>query len=515
VGHLPQCLSALLVIAPRPPSSPSELARLSIATLPRVPATARPRIDPRGLGVGIVHLGPGAFHRAHQAVFCEDAIAAAGGEWGICGVTQTSPVVLDRLIPQDGLYSVVAGDGEGVAMRVVGTLRELLWARGEPERVLERIAAPSTRVLTVTVTEKGYRRDPSCGCLDLADPDVAADLADGGIRTVPAQIARGLQRRHAAGVGLLSVVSCDNLSGNGPILRELVLDFAARCAADDLAQWIEAEIAFPSTMVDRMVPAVTAAHRAASEERLGLSDAGALVTEPFSQWVIEDRFPGGRPAWERAGATLASDVAPYERVKLRMLNASHSALAYLGALAGCDLIADTLRAERPFAAATQALMREDAAPTLKAPPGIDLDHYGRQVLQRFVNPELPYRTLQVASDGSQKLPQRVLGLVRDRRAAGAEPRWAALAVAAWMRFVSARHADDGRELPLSDPLSDQIEAALHNVSQPTQIVDRLLAIEAIFGRDLAADAVWRELLIEHLRRLAADGAQRAVSDLVS
>jgi fructuronate reductase len=498
-----------------PPTSPSQLNRLSLATLPRGPAAARPRIHPGGLGVGIIHLGPGAFHRGHQAVFTEDAIAAAGGEWGICGVTQTSPRVLERLTPQDGLYSVAARDGDGVALRVVGTLRELLWARGEPDTVLERIAAPSTRVLTVTVTEKGYRRDPSSGRLDLADLDVAADLAHGGIRTVPGQIAHGLQRRRAAGAGPLTVVSCDNLSGNGPILRELVLDFAARCAGDDLAQWIEAEIAFPSTMVDRIVPAATAGDRAAAEAVLGLSDAGALVTEPFSQWVIEDRFAAGRPAWERAGATLAPDVAPYERVKLRMLNASHSALAYLGALAGCDLIADTLQAERPFAAATRALMREDAAPTLEAPPGIELDEYGRQVLQRFANPQLPYRTLQVAGDGSQKLPQRLLGIVRDRRAAGAEPRWAALAVAGWMRFVSARHADDGRELPLSDPLSDQIEAGLHGVSEPAQIVDRLLGLEAIFGLDLPQDASWRDLLVEHLERLAADGAQRAVRDLVS
>ena len=476
------------------------MRRLSLDTLPALAPAVRPRIDPRALAVGIVHLGIGAFHRAHQAVFTEDAVAAAGGDWGICGVTQRGPGVLDQLGPQDGLYSVTARDRDRQATRVIGAVRELLWARADPEALTERMAAPTTAVVTLTITEKGYRHDPATGRLRRDDPDVAADLADGGTRTVLGQLAAGLERRRRTHGRPVTIVSCDNLPDNGGLLAGLMREFTD---GGPLQPWLEQSVAFPATMVDRIVPATSAGDRSDVAARLGLADDGAVVTEPFSQWVIEDTFAAARPAWERAGATLTGDVAPYERIKLRLLNGSHSTLAYLGSLAGCELIADAVTS---FAAVVRALMTDDAAPTLQVPDGFDLDAYQEDVLARFANPALRYTTRQVASDGSQKLPQRLLAPALERRRAGASPRIAALSVAAWMRYVSARRSDAGDALPLDDPLAAAIAEALGGRTEPTEVVDRLSAMRQIFTEELAGDDVWRALVTDRLTMLTADGA---------
>jgi fructuronate reductase len=481
--------------------------RLSLDTLPALAPDLRPRVDPGSLAVGIVHLGIGAFHRAHQAVFTEDAIAAGGGAWGICGVSQRGPAVVEQLSPQDGLYTVAARSGDRETLRVVGTVRELRWARADPQGLTDRLAAPSTQVVTLTVTEKGYHHDPGTARLRLRDADVAADLADRGSRTVIGQLVSGLERRRSRSGAPVTIVCCDNLPSNGRLLAGLVREFAAHLdGGDGLLEWIEEAVRFPSTMVDRIVPATTAQDRERTATALSLDDEGVVVTEPFAQWVIQDDFAAPRPAWEHAGAILTGDVRPYERIKLRLLNGSHSTIAYLGALAGCELIADAVAAEAPFAPVIRRLMADDVVPTLDAPEAFDLGAYQDEVVSRFANPALRYRTLQVASDGSQKLPQRLLGTVADRRRAGAVPGMAALGVAAWMRFVSARYTDDGHELPVDDPLAETIARRLGDRSRPEQVVDRLLALEEIFTPELAADRVWRDLLVERLTMLARDGA---------
>ena len=460
-----------------------------------------------------MHLGIGAFHRAHQAVFTEDAVAAAGGDWGICGVTQRGPGVVDQLASQDGLYTVAARDAAGETLRVIGAVRELRWAQSDPDGLLDRIAAPATAVVTLTVTEKGYRHDPATGRLRLGDAEIAADLGDGGARTVLGQLAAGLERRRRRTGAPVTIVSCDNLPSNSRLLAGLVREFAAaRPGGDALAAWIADSVAFPSTMVDRIVPATTAEDRAHVRAALGVADEGAVVTEPFAQWVIEDRFAAPRPAWERAGAILTADVHPYEQIKLRLLNGSHSALAYLGALAGYELVADALA---PFAGVLRALMADDAAPTLDVPPGFDLDAYQDEVLKRFANPAVRYRTLQVAGDGSQKLPQRLLAPALERRRAGAVPGMAALGVAAWMRFVSAGRTDAGDELPVDDPLADTIAERLGGRTAPADVVDRLLGIGEIFDPELAGDRVWQDLLVERLAMLAHDGAAQTARRLTA
>jgi fructuronate reductase len=371
--------------------------------------------------------------------------------------------------------------------------------------VLDRLADEATRVISLTVTEKGYHRDPATDRLDLASPDVAADLSDGGTRTAVAQLARGLERRRARDGGPVTVLCCDNLPDNGHVVRGLVAAFVDRSpGCDGLGDWIAANVTFPSSMVDRITPATTEQDLARIAEALGARDEGAVVTEPFTQWVIQDDFAAERPAWEQAGAILTDDVRPYEQIKLRLLNGSHSTLAYLAQLAGYALVSDAIA---PFGAAVRALMAGDVAPTLQVPSGFDLEAYQEQLMDRFANPALRHRTLQIAMDGSQKLPMRLLGTIRDRRRAGAAAPVATLGVAAWMRFVSARRSDEGRPLTVDDPLAKEIAQRLAGRTEPAAVVGELLAMDQIFDPELAADQQWRAELTEQLEALSRDGAE--------
>ncbi|GAA0362313.1 mannitol dehydrogenase family protein [Actinoallomurus spadix] len=442
----------------------------------RLSLTSRPRPVPSS--VGIVHLGIGAFHRAHQAVYTEDA----GDGWGICGITQRSATVVEQLGPQDGLYSVLERGPEGASARIIGAVREVLTG----DATAGRVADPAVRIVSLTVTEKGYRHDPATGRLRIDDPEIRLDLTGREPRTVIGRLARGLSRREAP----VTILCCDNLSANGATLRGLVEEYAERAGVK-----ITCETAFPSTMVDRIVPATTAADLDEAERLLGVRDHGVVVTEPFTQWVIEDSFAAGRPAWDEAGAILTGDVAPYELMKLRLLNGSHSMLAYLGSrftyvAEAVDVLGDAVR----------RYMDEDAGPTLTVPDGFDLEEYKASLLTRFANPALRHRTAQIAMDGSQKLPQRLLGVVRDRLAAGAEPRWAALAVAAWMRHVQTAGE-------LDDPLAGPLREAVSRADRPDAVVDVLLAVTEVFGPDLRESRVFRDLLVEHLTELTSGGSR--------
>ena len=421
------------------------------------------------------------------------------------------PGVVDVLAPQDGLYAIaVRGDGPA-RLRVVASVREVRWALEDPDGLLERIAHESTALITLTVTEKAYRRDPATDRLRLADLDIAADLEHGTSRTVIGQLVQGLERRRRACGAPITVLCCDNLPRNGRVLASLVREFVEHLTgADALQEWITRAVRFPATMVDRIVPATTAEDCEAAARALGVRDRGLVVTEPFSQWVIEDDFAGPRPAWERAGALMTDDVGPYERIKLRMLNGSHSMLAYLGQLADCELVSDAVSSDG-LRAAVAGLMAADVAPTLVLPAGFDLDAYQRDLMRRYANPALRHRTAQVTMDGSQKLPQRLLGTIRDRRRAGGEPTLALLAVAAWMRFVSARRSDGGRPLTVDDPLADTIAARLGGRDAPAEVVDELLSLREVFAEDLAGDRVLRDLLVDLLMRLSRDGAERTAA----
>lgn len=485
----------------------SDLPRLRLATLDRAaPDTILPSFDPRRLGIGIVHLGCGAFHRAHQAMYTQAAIAAAGGDWGVAAVSLRGEAVPASLAPQDGLYAVLVRGGAAPALAVNATLRATL-GPGQREDAIAAIACPGTRILSLTITEKGYCHDPATGGLDPTHPEIRADLVPGALpSSAPGLLVAGLARRREMGAGGLAVLSCDNLPENGATTRRIVLDIAARLDRG-LADWIARHVDFPATMVDRIVPAPTDADRAEIAARLGLIDAAGVVTEPFTHWVIEDRFRAGRPAWDLAGAELVADVRPFERMKLRLLNASHSLIAYLGYLAGHRTVAEAIAA--PGAAALVERLWDEAAPTLDVPAGTDLAAYRRQLLARFANPHLAHRTWQIAMDGTQKLPQRLLDTIRDNLAAGRPVSIALLGVAAWMRY--ARGIDErGAPIDLRDPLR---EALLRHADEaPAARVAALLALTPVFGTDLPASAALRDGVVTWLERLERDGAAAVMRD---
>ena len=479
--------------------------RLSLATLIATRGRARlPRFDPERLATGIVHLGCGAFHRAHQAMHTQAAIEASGGDWGVAAVSLRGDDVPSRLAPQDGLFSVLVRGTQSPVLTINATLRETIG----PARLGEAVAAiarPATRIVTLTVTEKGYCRDPAQGDLDETHPDIRADLdGHGPPRSAPGLIVAGLAARRAAGAGGLALLSCDNLPDNGAATRRVVRQFAA-LRDPGLADWIDAEIDCPSAMVDRIVPAVTDADRDTVASLLGLRDEACVVTEPFSQWVIEDRFRAGRPDWESGGATLVRDVAPFEHMKLRLLNGSHSTIAYLGYLAGHAYVAEAIAA--PGFATLVGRLWDEAAPTLTLPAGTDLAGYRAQLRARFANRHLAHRTWQIAMDGTQKLPQRLLATIADNLAAGRSIEVATLGVAAWMRYV--RGADErGGPIEIRDPLAGEL--ARHADFAPAERVDRLLGLRQVFGDALPRAEPLRRLLVHWLERLEREGAAAVV-----
>ena len=476
---------------------------LSLSSLRQLPAEARPLVRPDAITPGILHLGLGAFHRAHQALFTEEAIAVAGGDWGIVAVAPRSMEILNQLRAQDGLYSIVTVSAEGAFPRVVGSLAELRHAASDPLGVVDRIADPAIRIVTLTVTEKAYRLDPT-GRLQVDDALRAELTGAAAPASIPGLIARGLLARERAGGGPIAVVSCDNLQANGVRLRGVV-EQAFEVAGAKLS----VDVTFPSTMVDRIVPATTEHTRELALAGLGVIDMVPVVAEPFRQWVIEDRFPAGRPAWERAGAVLTDDVAPWEALKLRILNAVHSATAYLGALAGKRTVAEALELPGLRTLLTR-FVAEDAALTLTPPEGQCPIAYGQAALDRFTNPTIGHTTIQIAMDGSQKLPYRLLGTITDLRRSGASPRWATLILAAWMRFVRGV-ADDGSQLPLNDPLAQRIRTAIAGAADtPEGLATALFGISEIFGPELAEDMTLRTMVVEWLAALDRYGAAATI-----
>ncbi len=481
--------------------------RLSEALLAGLPASvAKPAYDRAKVKTGIVHLGIGAFHRAHMAVHTEHALAAGDLRWGILGASLRSPDTRDALAPQDGLYTVAVKGPEGTRLGVVGAISKVLVAPEDPEALIAAMAAPDVRIVSLTVTEKGYCHDPATRTLKEDHPDVVHDLANPlAPRSAPGFIVAALQRRRAAGVPAFTVLTCDNLPANGRTVRNVVTRFAA-LRDPALGRWVEENVAFPCTMVDRIVPATTDTDRAAIAASLGLQDAWPVMTEPFSQWVIEDAFPMGRPDWAAAGAVFTPEVAAYEAMKLRLLNGSHSTLAYLGFLSGRETVADAMRDEG-IARLVRGLMDEEVTPTLAVPEGADLAAYKDSLIERFRNPELRHRTWQIAMDGTQKLPQRLLGPARDRLASGGSIDRIALGVAAWMRFVTGVD-EKGAPIDVRDPLADALKHLTTEAGRdPERIVAALTGLEQVFGTDLPKDPRFTGPVTAALRSLFEKGAR--------
>ncbi|MGK5079835.1 mannitol dehydrogenase family protein [Janthinobacterium sp. HLX7-2] len=468
---------------------------------PILPHYARHLLSP-----GIVHLGLGAFHRAHAAMYTDHAIAAGDLRWGIVGVSLRQADTRDALAPQDNLYTVVVRDAEGERLHVVGALIASLVAPENPQAVLAVMADPRCHVVSLTVTEKGYCHDPATRALNLAHPDIAHDLAQPDTpRSAIGFIVRALALRLQAGLPPFTVLSCDNLPSNGLTTRGLVLAFAT--AVDPaLAHWIDVYGAFPNAMVDRIVPKTTDADRASVALCLGAEDAWPVMTEPFSQWVIEDRFAGPRPRWEDAGAAIVAEVEPYEKAKLRMLNGTHSSLAYLGALMAYATV-DAAIADARLAEFIAAMMAEEIEPTLSRP---GLAAYRATLLARYRNPALKHQLQQIATDGSQKLPQRLLGTIRDRLLAGAPCERLCFAVAAWCRYLAGKD-EAGLAYAIADPLAGVLQVAVTSSPDPMDQVAALLAVREVFGDDLPADPRFVATLTRHLRNIGQHGVAAAMA----
>ena len=488
------------------------MTRLSEAVLSNLPADAAvPGYDRAQVKTGVVHLGIGAFHRAHQAVVFDDALKGGDLRWGVLGASLRSPGVRDQLNPQDGLYTLVVRDGSDEHLRVIGANRGVLVGPEDPAALVAAMADADVHIVTLTVTEKGYRLDPATGDLLLDDADVAADLADiAAPRTAPGFIVAALRARKAAGLKPFTVISCDNLPHNGKRIRAGVIAMA-RQIDPSLVDWIEAEGAFPQTMIDRIVPATIPDDIARLTARLGVEDQGMVKAEPFTQWVIEDWFAGERPNFASLGVQLTNAVEPWEDAKLRLLNGAHSAIAYLGALSGHEHVHEAV-AVPAFRAYVEALW-DEAETTLNPPPGLDIPAYREALMARFSNAALMHRTRQIAMDGSQKLPQRLLAGAAECLAAGQGIEAMALGVAAWMKWQSGV-TESGEAFVVDDPMAAKTAELLAGADNDQARVSALLSLSAVFPPALAADDRFAVAVTEAYLSLSRNGAVAAARQFV-
>jgi fructuronate reductase len=414
--------------------------RLSPSTIEQLPEQiVLPGYDRDKHTIGIVHFGIGAFHRAHMAVYTDDVLAAEGGDWRILGVSLRSGSVRDQMSPQGGLYSLVERSAQASKVRIIGAVADVLVASEERERVVNALASAGTHIVSFTITEKGYCRAPD-GSLDFA-------LADS--RSAYSYLAEAFARRRDSGLSGLTLLSCDNLAANGAQLHRLMAQYL-EATAPDVRAWFDENCACPSTMIDRIVPATTQTDRAEVEALLGVQDAAAVVTEPFTQWVIEDKFAGPRPAWEKHGAQITSNVSAFETAKLRMLNGAHSALAYLGLQRGHEFVHEAV-ADAELVALINRLMRDEAAPSLVPADGQDLSQYADALITRFKNPALNHKLIQIAMDGSQKIPQRWLETLAYHQQAGRQCPAILEALAAWIMHIR------GDKHDVDDPMRDDFQ----------------------------------------------------------
>lgn len=484
---------------------------LSLSTLPALgPAVAVPRYDPRTLTCGIVHFGVGAFHRSHEAMYIDRLLGAGHTDWAICGVgvLPGDARMRDVLAAQDHLYTLVTRSPDGRSeARVIGAIREFLFAPDDPEAVLEKLADPATRIVSLTVTEGGYGIDNSTGEFDPSGPDLRHDLTPGAVpRTVFGFVTEGLRRRRDRGLAPFTVVSCDNMQGNGHVAGRAFTAFA-RLKDPELGEWVARHVAFPNSMVDRITPVTTDQTRREVAGEYGVDDAWPVVAESFTQWVLEDHFTLGRPPLETAGVQLVADVEPYELMKLRLLNASHQAMGHLGLLAGYRY-AHEVCADPRFVDFLLGYMEDEATPTLRPVPGIDLAAYRRELIARFANPAIADTLARLVVEGSERIPKFLLPVVRGRLAAGGETPRSALVVAAWAEYVAAAAA--GRFPALVDPRAEELtDAARREARQP----GAFLEVQTVFG-DLGQSGRFRSAYLaarDLLRRRGPLGALEALA----
>jgi fructuronate reductase len=481
--------------------------------LPR--SVARPRFDVEALHPGILHLGCGAFHRAHQAVFTQRALqagnTAAPEPWGIVAASLRKPDMRNALRPQHGLYTVLERGPQGLRAEVVGTVREILYAPEERAVLMARFVDPDIHIVTLTVTSAAYCIDTVTGHLSVRHPDIQRDLCSNVPQSALGILVEGLARVRRAGLRPPVVMSCDNLAGNGRVLRQAAMDYAA-LRDDSLAAWIGASVQFPCSMVDRIVPVVTEADQADAAAVLGFQDAAPVSAEPFRQWVIED-FEGPRPPWEEAGAEFVQDVGPWEASKLRLLNGTHMAIAHLGALSGLRTVAEFV-ADPAFGSYALRFMLREQLPTMP-PSNHDIATYAHQLLQRWRNPGIVHQLTRVGRNGSEKLRDRLLASLRENLAAGRPAPCTTLAVAAWICCAS---GCTGRSEPvqMEDPLDQRLKAIGREAGADAErLTDLMLGVEEVFGTELPHCETFRTDLAQAVGALQRGGPRAAVIGIMA
>ena len=471
-----------------------------------------PRYDRRAVRAGIVHIGVGNFHRSHQAVYLDTLMnAGAALDWGICGIglQPSNTAMRDVMHAQDGLYTVVLRHRDGTwEARVIGSIIEYLLAADDPEAAIEKLAAPATRIVSLTITEGGYSLDAVTGEFDASDPAVASDLRPGAVpHTVFGLVTEALARRRARGIPAFTILSCDNIPANGDVSRRACTAFA-RLRDPGLADWITRHVRFPSCMVDRITPRTTDADRAELSRRFGIEDQWPVLCEPFTQWVLEDDFADGRPPLEDAGVQIVPEVEPYELMKLRLLNASHQALCYPGYLVGYRLVHE-VTTDPLFAGFLLDYMMTEAIPTLKPVPGVDLHRYARELIERFANPEVRDTVARLCANSSDCIPKFLLPVIRDQLAVGGPVTRAAAVVASWARYAEGTD-ENGEPHEIDDDLAAQLRAA---AGQQRARPDAFLADNrAVFG-ELADDDRFRRVYGSILAALLEHGVRATFAHL--
>lgn len=481
--------------------------RLSDATRQHLPpAVQQFTYDRTALSPRMVHIGVGAFFRGHQSVFTDIANDTAEIPCGVVGVSLRSFTAENQMADQDGLFSIGVFDGESEAYQIIGNVMHVITAPRNPSAAMSALIAPGVSVVTLTITEKGYGLDPASGELILDAGDIADDLSHPeNPTTAIGYVTEALRRRRASGAGAFAAMSCDNLPSNGARLKSAVLQYAKQLDSS-LVEWIEANATFPESMVDRIVPATTSGDLEEAESALGLRDDAYVKTEPFLQWVIQDDFKGYRPEWEKAGAMIVPDVAPYENAKLRLLNGAHSSIAYLGYLSGHSFVHEVM-ADKALSSFITKLMDEEIASTLDEPNGMPLSAYAEQLRSRFRNSSLQHRTWQIAMDGSQKLPQRLLNTIRDRIAANKPFPLLATAVAGWIVYACGK-MPSGDTIDVRDPMSEKFEEIAQAANGDiTSQLNGFLSLSDVFGTDLPVSAVFRDNVRAALEDIYAKGCR--------
>lgn len=482
---------------------------LSEATLSTLPAgIAVPAYDRANVTPGIVHLGVGAFHRAHQAVFIDDCLGRGETGWGIIAASMRSADTRDAIAPQDNFYTYCERDGKTEKLRIIGSILEVLVAPEDPARLIDRLSDRRVRIVTLTVTEKGYLANLSERRLLRDHPDILHDLENGDRpRSIHGALVAAIRRRRAEGSVPLTLLSCDNLPSNGKVLQALLVEFAG-LGDPELADYIAQKVSCPCVMVDRIVPATTDTDRTAVAEALGVSDAWPVVAEPYFRWVIEDHFPHGRPKLEASGVEFVDDVEPYEHMKLRMLNGAHTAIAAIGQITGLETVADVYR--EPGVRHFIDRYWRDVDPTLSA--AVDGPIYVVGLRQRFANPSLQHRAVQIASDASQKVPQRILAPLGELRDQGRNHSAVLMALALWIRSCAARN-EVGEPIVIRDAAFNEWPAVDQDALSPAQVIERFLGFDRVFSAVWGAKPAFAVALTAAYQTIKNKGALGAIETI--